>query len=226
MVGILNDHQPGRDIRLHQPVVHQLRLFDRNHIVPVAVDQQEGRIIRCHVVDRAGLQHIMLPEPDQLHGLNIGVWEGPGQVGDRRHGNDRLHAAGLLRILTYIPARGQVGGPKQRDKVSARAGPDGPDPLGIQVELGGIRPQEADRTFNILDHGRECPCRVQTIVYGNDEKALSRHLVGKHQRFRLITMHPAPAVNIDNRRPRSTGGREVEIQYLGGSCGGAVRQVG
>ncbi len=105
MSRILHDDQLGVDVRLSQAIIHQLGLFIRDQFIVIAMDQQEGRIVRSDIGNRAGLHDIMFTKTDALHGFNIGIGEIFRQVDDGSQGNDCLHAAGLIEILPHIEAR-------------------------------------------------------------------------------------------------------------------------
>ena len=94
------------------------------------------------------------------------------------------------------------------------AGSDRGDTIWVEVIFAGVGSQESDGAFDVFDHVWEFPLRIQTIIDRCHKIAFGCHSIDEHERFGLVAVHPAAAVNIRQNRPGTTRIWEVKIQFL------------
>ncbi len=166
MPRIVHEDQGTGHAGLAQRSIELYSLRDGHQVVELALQNQERRIIRADIGDRARPpQRILVPGKDETQPQAIPLARQLAEVGRPVQVGHRLHPAGLVPPTPRaLEAGADIGGAEQRHQVPAGARPVGADAIRVDAELGRVGAQEPHRALDILDHRREVILRGQSVV--------------------------------------------------------------
>src|SRR5262249_15275121 len=127
--------------------------------------------------------------------------------------DDALDGAGLVEILALVEAFESAGNPEQRDEMTAGGGAPDANPCWIDPVLGGIRPEEPDGSFAVLDLGGK-NCLLAETVFDTGHRVALRDQ-GRSRAAFLRSGAPAATMDEDDQRAGGAGIRRlIHIETL------------
>lgn len=205
VTGAADDLRLDRNAGRPQRIGKQLALAERHQGGPIAVHDEEGRIIGAHTGEGMGAAHLCAGVPERgrrREGTRADpVRRGPSHRGNGSPGGSRWDRTGRKgpapgwrrRRVTSIEFRHVVRGAEQGGQVPAGRGSPDAESAGGKTVLARLGTQPAHGGFDALQSGGQGGVLTEPVVHGGDGQTVGQQESSRAGCLRAAVPIPAGA---------------------------------